>query len=77
MRAAFHVRLRGIQIARLKVEKITSPPLSVSAQAPSMYFLSPDSTLRAVQPSRHFVEHRLAQVLGCPNRFKQMSGANP
>src|SRR5512133_3030238 len=32
-----------------KVEKILSPSLSASTQAPSMYFLSPDATFNAAQ----------------------------
>ena len=50
VRAAVHLRLRLVQIAEhRRSRKFWSPSLSVRTQAPSMYFLSPDSTFSATQ----------------------------
>ena len=60
-----------------KVEKITSPSLSVSAQ-PIDVLLVAQFHIERGAPSRHFVEHRLAlQVLRRAHRLEQSGRSNP
>src|SRR5262245_24703312 len=49
MGAATYAWLRLVDVAVSKVEKILSPSASAKTQAPSMYFLGPESALDAVQ----------------------------
>jgi hypothetical protein len=77
VRAALHVRLRGIQIARIEGgEDHIAVLVGQRADAVDIFLVARFHVERRAS-CRHFVEHRLAfEVLGCPNRFQQMSGAN-